>query len=44
MSAPQETLGTLGIHLLLVAAVCLTIFPLVWMLMASVMPAGEASA
>ncbi|MGH8472334.1 MAG: carbohydrate ABC transporter permease [Gammaproteobacteria bacterium] len=44
MSAPRKTLAALGIHLLLVAAVCLTIFPLVWMLMASVMPAGEASA
>lgn len=44
MSAPRKTLGTLGIHLLLVAAVCLTIFPLAWMAMASVMPAGEASA
>lgn len=43
MSAPQKTLGTLGIHLLLVAAVCLTIFPLAWMVMASMMPAGEAS-
>lgn len=44
MSAPQKMLETLGIHLLLVAAVCLTIFPLAWMAMASVMPAGEASA
>ena len=44
MSAPRKTLETLGIHLLLVAAVCLTIFPLAWMAMASVMPAGEASA
>jgi multiple sugar transport system permease protein len=44
MSAPRKTLATLGIHLLLVAAVGLTIFPLAWMLMASVMPAGEASA
>ena len=44
MSASQKTLATLGIHLLLVAAVCLTIFPLAWMVMASVMPAGEASA
>jgi multiple sugar transport system permease protein len=44
MSTPQKTLATLGIHLLLVTAVCLTIFPLAWMVMASVMPAGEASA
>jgi multiple sugar transport system permease protein len=44
MSAPRKALATLGIHLLLVAAVCLTIFPLAWMVMASVMPAGEASA
>lgn len=44
MSAPRKTLETLGIHLLLIAAVCLTIFPLAWMVMASVMPAGEASA
>jgi len=44
MSAPQKMLETLGIHLLLVAAVCLTLFPLAWMAMASVMPAGEASA
>ena len=44
MSTPRKTLETLGIHLLLVAAVCLTIFPLAWMAMASVMPAGEASA
>ncbi|MBA2594980.1 MAG: carbohydrate ABC transporter permease [Pseudomonadota bacterium] len=44
MSTPQKMLATLGIHLLLVAAVCLTIFPLAWMAMASVMPAGEASA
>ena len=44
MSAPRKMLETLGIHLLLVAAVCLTIFPLAWMAMASVMPAGEASA
>lgn len=44
MSAPRKALATLGIHLLLVAAVCLTIFPLAWMAMASVMPAGEASA
>lgn len=44
MSAPRKMLETLGIHLLLVAAVCLTIFPLAWMVMASVMPAGEASA
>ena len=44
MNAPRKTLETLGIHLLLVAAVCLTIFPLAWMVMASVMPAGEASA
>lgn len=44
MSAPRKMLATLGIHLLLVAAVCLTLFPLAWMLMASVMPAGEASA
>ncbi len=44
MSAPRKMLETLGIHLLLVAAVCLTIFPLTWMAMASVMPAGEASA
>ncbi|MDQ3773161.1 MAG: carbohydrate ABC transporter permease [Pseudomonadota bacterium] len=43
MSLSQKTLGTLGIHVLLVAAVCLTIFPLAWMVMASVMPAGEAS-
>ena len=44
MSAPQKAIATLGIHLLLVAAVCLTIFPLAWMAMASLMPAGEASA
>ncbi len=44
LKAPGKTLGTLGIHLLLVAAVGLTLFPLVWMLMASVMPGGEASA
>jgi multiple sugar transport system permease protein len=44
MSTPQKTLAALGIHLLLVTAVCLTIFPLAWMVMASVMPAGEASA
>jgi multiple sugar transport system permease protein len=44
MSTPRKTLATLGIHLLLVTAVCLTIFPLAWMVMASVMPAGEASA
>jgi multiple sugar transport system permease protein len=44
MSAPRKTLETLGIHLLLVAAVCLTLFPLAWMAMASLMPAGEASA
>jgi multiple sugar transport system permease protein len=44
MSAPQKMLETLGIHLLLVTAVCLTLFPLAWMAMASVMPAGEASA
>ena len=44
MSAPRKALATLGIHLLLVAAVCLTIFPLAWMVMASLMPAGEASA
>lgn len=44
MSAPRKALATLGIHLLLIAAVCLTIFPLAWMVMASVMPAGEASA
>ncbi len=44
MSAPRKTLAALGIHLLLVAAVCLTLFPLAWMLMASLMPAGEASA
>jgi multiple sugar transport system permease protein len=44
MSAPRKMLETLGIHLLLVAAVCLTLFPLAWMAMASVMPAGEASA
>jgi multiple sugar transport system permease protein len=43
MSAPQKMLEALGIHLLLVAAVCLTIFPLAWMVMASLMPAGEAS-
>jgi len=43
MSTPRKTLETLGIHLVLVAAVCLTIFPLAWMVMASVMPAGEAS-
>ena len=44
MSAPRKMLETLGIHLLLVAAVWLTLFPLAWMAMASLMPAGEASA
>jgi multiple sugar transport system permease protein len=44
MSDPRKMLETLGIHLLLVAAVCLTLFPLAWMAMASLMPAGEASA
>ncbi|HXC49575.1 MAG TPA: hypothetical protein VN634_01705, partial [Candidatus Limnocylindrales bacterium] len=35
--------GGLAIHLLLVAAAVLTLFPLVWMVAASLMPAGEAS-
>ncbi|MBW8875190.1 MAG: carbohydrate ABC transporter permease [Acidobacteria bacterium] len=39
----RKALVSLGLHAALVAGAVLTLLPLVWMVMASLMPAGEAS-
>jgi len=39
----RRAAAVIGVHLLLVAAAALTLFPLLWMAAASLMPAGEAT-
>jgi multiple sugar transport system permease protein len=39
----RRTLGAVLLHAVLVGAACLTLLPFVWMVSASLMPAGEAS-
>jgi multiple sugar transport system permease protein len=39
----KRLLGTLVLHAVLVTGACLTLLPFVWMVCASLMPAGEAS-
>jgi multiple sugar transport system permease protein len=39
----KRLLGSVLLHALLIAAACLTLLPLAWMVSASFMPAGEAS-
>jgi len=43
-TSPRAVASALAVNLALVAAAALTLFPLVWMVAASLMPAGEASA
>jgi multiple sugar transport system permease protein len=43
VSRLKRLAATVGVHALLVAAAALTLFPLLWMLAASLMPAGEAT-
>jgi ABC-type glycerol-3-phosphate transport system permease component len=39
----RRTLATVALHAVLLAAAAATLLPIVWMVVASFMPAGEAS-